>query len=133
MNPYHTAFATECFIVITFFGDGIFCITIAVMLFFLNRRYLSLLVLSSFLLSGAIAQLLKYIIVEARPAVYLKDTTYNYFIDSITLHNYHGFPSGHTASAFALSTVIVLTGKMKANGLWLLLPAVMVGYSRISH
>ena len=49
-------------------------------------------VISSYALSGIIAQVLKYYIVEARPAVFLKDSSYKYFIENVTLHNFHAFP-----------------------------------------
>jgi membrane-associated phospholipid phosphatase len=97
----------------------------------LNKRYLSVLVISSYLLSGIIVQILKYFIVEARPAVYLKDSTYQYFIENVTLHNYHAFPSGHTASAFAMATVFAVTKNNTWLSMLLLILAAMVGYSRI--
>jgi membrane-associated phospholipid phosphatase len=131
LNPYHNDLITNFFIVLTFFGDGLFCAAVGLILFFFNQRYLSVLVLSSYLLSGLIVQLLKYFIVEARPAVYLKETNYRYFIDEVTLHNYHAFPSGHTASVFALATVLAIVLKIRSGGLWLLLIASAVGYSRI--
>jgi membrane-associated phospholipid phosphatase len=112
-------------------GDGLFCVAVGLILFAINKRYLSVLVISSFLLSGLIAQVLKYFIIEARPAVYLKDSTYQYFIDNVTLHNYHAFPSGHSASAFALATVIAVTINNKWISLLLLILATLVGYSRI--
>ncbi|MEP6615657.1 MAG: phosphatase PAP2 family protein [Ginsengibacter sp.] len=131
LNTYHSPAATNIFIFFTWLGDGLFCIMVAIALFFLNRRYLSLLVLTSYLLSGLISQLLKYFIIEARPAVFLKESSYKYFIDAVTLHNYHGFPSGHTASAFALATVLAVVISNTIAGLMLLMLAVAVGYSRI--
>ena len=70
-------------------------------------------VLSSYTVSGIIAQVLKYYILEARPAVFLKDTAYKYFIENVTLHNLHAFPSGHTASAFAMAAVLSFDAKNK--------------------
>ena len=131
LNPYHNDLITKFFIVLTLFGDGLFCIAVGLILFFFNQRYLSILVLSSYLLSGLIAQVLKYFIIEARPAIYLHDSNYKYFINAVTLHNYHGFPSGHTASIFALVTILTLVLKLKSAGLLLLFIAVLVGYSRI--
>lgn len=131
LNPFHNAAATSFFIFFTWLGDGIFCVLTGIALFFFNRRYLSVLVIGSFLLSGLIAQVLKYIVIEARPAVFLKDSSYKYFIDAVTLHNFHAFPSGHTASAFALATVLAVTLNNKSLGIIFLLTAILVGYSRI--
>ena len=131
LNPYHNDAATAFFIFFTFLGDGLFCVAVGIALFFFNRRYLSVLVISSFLLSGLIVQVLKYFIIEARPAVFLKEGTYKYFIDEVTLHNFHTFPSGHTASAFALATVLAVVLSNRPGGIIFLLIAILVGYSRI--
>lgn len=131
LNPYHNTAATSFFIFFTWLGDGLFCVLTGIALFFFNRRYLSVLVISSYLLSGLIAQVLKYFIIEARPAVFLKDSNYKYFIDAVTLHNFHAFPSGHTASAFALATVLAVALNNRSWGIIFLITAILVGYSRI--
>ena len=131
LNSYHNNFLTTFFIYFTFLGDGLLSVAFALILFAFNQRYLSIVVLCSYLLSGIIAQILKYFVIEARPAVFLQDSNYHYFIDTVTLHNYHGFPSGHSASAFALCTILSLSLKLRWEGLLLLFLACMVGYSRI--
>ncbi len=131
MNPYHSEFFNQIFIWTTILGDGIFVIALAIILFFLRRRFLSLMILSSYLLSGIIAQVLKYFIIEARPALYLEKTNYPHFIDEVTLHNFHSFPSGHTASAFALAAVLSFAVKDEKYSILFLLIATLVGYSRI--
>jgi membrane-associated phospholipid phosphatase len=131
MNPLHSDFLDMVFIPFTYFGDGFFIITLGVVLFFLKRRMLSLMILSSYLISGILAQILKYFIVEARPAFYLEKTNYPHFIDGVTLHNFHSFPSGHTASAFALAAVLSFAMKNKNYSVLFLLWAVLVGYSRM--
>jgi membrane-associated phospholipid phosphatase len=131
LNIYHTDFLTAIFTRFTYFGDGLFCVTIGVLLFAFNKRFVSLMVLSSYAISGIIAQVLKYFIIEPRPAVYLKDSSYQYFIDDVTLHNLHAFPSGHTASAFALAAVLSFAAKNKTYSVLYLVAAILVGYSRI--
>lgn len=131
MNPLHSGFLDQIFIYTTYLGDGIFIIAVAVILFFSKRKFLSLMILSSYLLSGIIAQILKFFIVEARPAFYLEKMNYPYFIDEVTLHNYHSFPSGHTASIFALAAVLAFFIKNKTYSIIFLIVAALVGYSRI--
>jgi membrane-associated phospholipid phosphatase len=132
LNPYHTNSLDWLFIFLTYLGDGIFPIALGLLLFFFRkRRYLSLMVISSYLLSGLIAQVLKYFILEARPAVFLEKIKYDYFMTDVTLHNYHSFPSGHTASAFALAAVLSFSVKNKNYSLLFLAGAILVGYSRI--
>ncbi len=131
LNGYHTNFLTTIFIRFTYLGDGFFCIGIGLLLLIFKQKYLGFLVLSSYALSGIIAQVLKYFIIEARPAIFLKSSTYQYFINDVTLHNFHAFPSGHSASAFALAAVLSFSAKNKNNSLLFLLVAILVGYSRI--
>ncbi len=131
MNPWHPHPLNYFFIPFTYLGDGIFIIALSLILFFCKKRFLSLMIFSSYVLSGIIAQVLKYFIIEARPAVYLQKTNYPYFIDDVTLHNFHSFPSGHTASAFALAAVLSFSVKNKNHSMIFLIMAALVGYSRM--
>ena len=131
LNPYHSPVADFIFIYLTYLGDGFFCVAIALLLFLFKKRYAGLMVFSSYTLSGIIAQVLKSYILEARPALFLKDSGYKYFIEHVTLHNFHAFPSGHTASAFALAAVLAFAAKNKTWSILFLIGAMSVGYSRI--
>ena len=131
MNPLHHRALDFFFIFYTYLGDGWFIIAVAIILFFLKKRYLSLMIVSSFALSGIIAQVLKFFIDEARPAYYLAKTNYPYFIDGVTLHNLHSFPSGHTTSVFALAATLGFAVKNKNYSILFLLMAALAGYSRI--
>jgi membrane-associated phospholipid phosphatase len=130
-NFYHSSPLDYFFIYYTNAGDGFFCVAIALLLFIFKKKYLGLMVFASYAISGIIAQVLKYFILEARPAVYLKSTSYQYFIKNVTLHNFHAFPSGHTASAFAMAAVLSFEAKNKNYSILFLLLAALVGYSRI--
>lgn len=131
LNPYHTDFLNYFFIPYTYLGDGFFCVAVGLLLFIFKKRFLSLMVISSYAISGIIAQVLKNLIIEARPAVYLKGTSYHYFIADVTLHNYQSFPSGHSVSAFALAGVLSFAVKNKKYSMLFLAAAILVGYSRI--
>ena len=131
LNPWHSSLLDQIFIPVTYFGDGLFVIALATILFILKRKFLSLMILSSYFLSGIFAQILKYFIIEPRPAFYLEHTNYPYFIDGVTLHNFHSFPSGHTASAFALAAILSFSIEKKSYSFLFLLMAALVGYSRM--
>lgn len=131
LNPYHTTLLNSLFIGITWLGDGIFVIAVAIILFFFKKKFLSGMVLGSYFLSGIIAQVLKYFVTEARPAYFLSNAVYPHFIEGVTLHNYHSFPSGHTASAFALAAVLSFFTANKNYSFIFLIVAASVGYSRI--
>jgi membrane-associated phospholipid phosphatase len=131
LNPYHNNFFTYFFIWFTYLGDGFFCVAIAILLFVFKQRFLGLMVFASYAISGIIAQVLKYFILEARPAVYLQKSAYQYFIDDVTLHNYHSFPSGHSTTAFAMAAILSFSVKNKNYSILFLISAILVGYSRI--
>lgn len=131
LNPYHSPFLNFVFEGVTLLGDGIFSVLFCIVLLFIKKRYLSFIVFLSFATSGIAAQVLKDFISEARPALFLKSTEYPYFIDNVTLHNFHSFPSGHSTSAFALVTIIAFAVKDKKYAIPLLALASLVAYSRI--
>jgi len=131
LNPYHTIFLDYIFQGLTLLGDGFFSIAFCVVLLFVRKKYVSLLVFMSFASSGIAAQVLKYFITEARPAVFLEHSNYPYFIENVTLHNYHSFPSGHTATIFALISIVAFVSKNKLSAIPLLIIGALVGYSRM--
>ncbi|MEO9004088.1 MAG: phosphatase PAP2 family protein [Ginsengibacter sp.] len=131
MNPLHLRALDYFFIPYTYLGDGLFVIALAIILFFSKKRYLALMIISSYALSGIIAQVLKFFIEEPRPAFYLAKTNYSNFIEGVTLHNLHSFPSGHTTSAFSLAATLGFAVKNKNYSILFLLLAALVGYSRI--
>jgi membrane-associated phospholipid phosphatase len=131
LNPYHSKFLNVFFITTTIMGDGIFSVVIAILLFLFKKRFLALMVFSSFAISGILTQLIKMFISEARPALFLAKDNYPYFIENVTLHNFHSFPSGHSTSAFALASILCFAVKNKKWSVVFLLAAALVGYSRI--
>lgn len=131
LNPYHTPFLDYVFMGLTILGDGIFSVVLAIILFFLKKRFVSLMVFTTFALSGIFAQILKMFISEARPGLFLAKTNYPYFIENVTLHNFHSFPSGHSTSVFALVAILSFSLENKKYSLLLLTVAALVGYSRI--
>ncbi|MEO8822643.1 MAG: phosphatase PAP2 family protein [Ginsengibacter sp.] len=131
LNPYHTRFLDFVFEGITLLGDGIFTIVFCLALLLVKKKFLSFIVFISYATSGIVAQVLKALISEARPALFLEKTNYPYFIDNVTLHNFHSFPSGHSTSIFALVSIIAFASKDKKYAIPLLLLGALVGYSRI--
>jgi membrane-associated phospholipid phosphatase len=130
-NAYHSKALDYFFIVYTNVGDGLFSIGIVVILLFYKRFLIAIEIIVAFLLSGALVQLLKYFFPMARPSVFLANAHYNHFIENVTLTGHASFPSGHSASAFALATILSLSDKNKNRGYLYLFLAALVGYSRI--
>jgi membrane-associated phospholipid phosphatase len=131
LNYYHTPFLDFTFEGITLLGDGFFSVAFCLVLFLVKKRYLSFIIFISFATSGIAAQVLKAFISEARPALLLEKSGYPYFIENVTLHNFHSFPSGHSATIFALVSIIAFANRDKKYAIPLLLLGALVGYSRM--
>ena len=131
MNPMHHRPLDYFFIAVSYLGDGIFIIALALLLFFLKKRSLSLMIVLSYALSGIFVQLIKYFYHSARPGKLLEGMDYHNFVEGVTLHSFNSFPSGHTTSAFALAAVLTFAVKNKNYSILFLLMAALVGYSRI--
>ena len=131
LNPWHYKPLDYIFRGFTFLGDGLFIIVLVVLLFIFKKRFLSVMIIAGYVLSGIPVQIIKSYFDAPRPAVFLKGINYSHFVEGVTLHNYNSFPSGHTASAFALAVILAISLKNKWTGIIVLFLAALVGYSRI--
>ncbi len=132
LNNYHPFYLNVFFINYTFMGDGIFALClIAFTIFYLNKKKAGYAMLCCFLTSGLVVQVIKNLVYSPRPKLFFEAGQYLHFIKNVTLSGSSSFPSGHTATAFAMATVLVLLIKNKKLQLPILMAAVLVGYSRI--
>src|SRR5882757_1716114 len=131
LNPYHQTTLDTFFIYLTFLGDGLFSITIFLILLFLRRYSQACQLMVAFLVSALLAQVLKNLFSMPRPKEFFAPGQYAYFIDGVTHTGFSSFPSGHSTSVFALATLLALFEKNKKWNILYLLGAVAVGYSRI--
>lgn len=132
LNSYHPFWLNVFFINYTFIGDGIFALCIiAAWFFYFRKKQQALALLYAFLLSGLVVQLIKNLVDSPRPKLFFEQGQYMFFLDGVSLSNNSSFPSGHTATAFAIATVLILFMKNKNWQLPVLLAAALAGYSRI--
>jgi membrane-associated phospholipid phosphatase len=131
LSSYHTGVLDNFFIVYTNAGDGLFSVAVGVLLLLLRRFNMALQVLTAYAISGLLAQLLKNLIYSPRPKEFFKFKQHIYLIDGVTGTGSSSFPSGHTASIFALVTMLAFFTKNKKRCWLYLVPAILVGYSRI--
>jgi membrane-associated phospholipid phosphatase len=131
LNTYHPFWLNVFFVNYTFMGDGIFALCLVGLLFYFKKKQYAFAILHSFFISGIVVQLIKNSIGSPRPKLFFEAGQYLYFIDGISLANNSSFPSGHTATAFGIATVLVLVLKNKSWQPHILIAAVLVGYSRI--
>ena len=135
MNSLHTTGLTIFFQNITFCGDGLFTLIVftIIILAFKKHRKLAVLLLISFLISGIFSQIIKHLISSPRPSVYFQSHHYSFILDTFSncRVGFRSFPSGHTASAFAMATIITDYFRRKHIWAFALLSAIIIGYSRI--
>lgn len=132
LNTYHPYWLNVLFINYTFMGDGIFALClIALYLFYFKKRKEGMALLYAFLLSGIVVQVIKNLTSSPRPRLFFEPGRYLHFIDNVSLANNSSFPSGHTATAFAIATVLIIMMKNKKWQLPVVMAAALVGYSRI--
>ena len=133
LNSFHNYWLDLFFINFTIAGSGFISVAAAVLLFLLKKRKQALTLLVAYITSGLFAQLLKNLFNQPRPNLYFNQLHihYNHFVDGVTLYNNNSFPSGHTASAFAMATVFALFYRQKSISLLAVFLAALAGYSRI--
>lgn len=92
---------------LTHAGDGLFACLI-VLAFLFIRIKTGLLLLLSFISTAVVVQLLKHTLFDSmkRPIVFFQNDPSFRTIEAFTYHTSNSFPSGHSASIFALCTVI---------------------------
>ncbi|MFD2584579.1 phosphatase PAP2 family protein [Pedobacter vanadiisoli] len=132
-NRFHTRWLDIFFKYITNLGDGLISILVAIILLTIRKKKKALTVALAYIYSGVLVQVAKRIFHMPRPKYFFEQTLfqYNHFVEGVNVHGQNSFPSGHTASAFALATVVVLVFKKKEISFYCLFFAFLIGYSRI--
>ncbi|WP_184542577.1 phosphatase PAP2 family protein [Mucilaginibacter sp. FT3.2] len=132
VNGWNSPWADYIEPYMTDLGDGIAAVVLSlIFLLFSYRKFL--LLASSYILTGLVAQAIKYVIDFPRPSIYFKaqwaqvHTVKGVYI----LSSFNSFPSGHTTSAFSAAVVLAYLSAKKGWGVPALLLAILIGYSRM--
>lgn len=132
LNAHHKPWLDNFFIGYTYLGDGLIAVLVSLFLFFVfKKKKLGVTLLLAYAFTGIVAQIIKPIIESPRPQSYFAPEWLPFFIKDIIHIGNTSFPSGHTVTAFAMATVIVLFTNNKWRHLLLLLLSVLVGFSRV--
>jgi membrane-associated phospholipid phosphatase len=135
LNSYHTQNLKIFFQNITFLGDGMFTFLVSsvILVFFKKHRKLALLLVLAYLISGLFSQIFKTIITSPRPSVYFASHKYKFYLDTFVNSRvgFRSFPSGHSASAFAMATIFSTYFTRKRITVFSLGFGILIGYSRI--
>ncbi|MCF8319082.1 MAG: phosphatase PAP2 family protein [Sphingobacteriaceae bacterium] len=132
LNSFHTPSLDYFFILFTNLGDGKFALALCILALVLYKKKIyALSLLYAFIVSGIVAQILKRLVDTPRPKLYFNHGEFTQFIDGIEIATQHSFPSGHTATAFAMATAIIMLMKSRKWQIQILAVATLVGFSRI--
>jgi len=132
VNERHTTTADLFFRYFTEVGSW-FAITGAFFAFLFVRYRYSLLIGVAGLLSGSITFFGKRVLFPdyPRPSIYFGNDTALNFVEGVSIRSYHSFPSGHTATAFALTFMLALIVNRPIFTILMMITASLVGLSRI--
>ncbi len=132
LNGYHTKVGDIFFKYWTFLGDGI--IFVLLILFFLFRNYFFALltVLSTLIQTIFIQGLKRYVFYDTvRPKLFFENFNSFHMVEGVEIHGFNAFPSGHTATAFAIAIILSLYIKNKRWSSVFIVGAILVGVSRV--
>lgn len=119
---------------ITLLGDGILVLFVCCILLFYQYK-ISVTQAIAYALSGTITQIFKHLIFSdsPRPILYFKNHPEYILrlVEGVEPACHNSFPSGHTASAFAMFMLFAFMVKNRPLKIFLLLAALLVGYSRV--
>lgn len=133
LSTCHNGVADAIMKVFTFFGDGLFMVIVGVIMLLKSYRR-GLIILSSFLVSSLLVQILKrYVFIGyKRPVSWFHEQGIElYRISGIEYHSIYSFPSGHTTTAFALFFLLAFFVKSNLLKFAFLVMAIITAYSRI--
>lgn len=131
MNEYHSYLFDFFFKYITYLGDGALFGILIVVFFFLKKR-MSYVFLTGALLTLVFTHLFKKIVFKGvpRPVKFIGEESL-YLVEGVKIAMVNSFPSGHTTTAFAIFTILILFhSKSALQYLWILL-AILAGLSRV--
>ncbi len=135
VNRHHCTFGDYFFQYITHLGHGLMYLPfIIIAILFFSYRDAIMLICNGIHLAIVINTAKRLIFPDAlRPKAFFQDISDQlYFIDGLKINLFHSFPSGHTATAFSLATMLMLLySKNRRIDLLLFILALLAGFSRI--
>lgn len=118
----------------THLGDGLMFALIFIG-FLLYRYYFAILTAFLLIIQALIVQVMKRVVFASspRPKAFFQgvEGITLQFVESVKVHSSNSFPSGHTATAFAIATFLTVYFKKPALTITFFLCAALVGFSRV--
>ncbi len=136
INRLHHPLPDQLFRYWTYLGDGTVMLLPVLLAFVFYSYRKGLFLLFAYLLAGLGSQFMKRIVWpdELRPVSFFELNVPDYhlhLVEGVKMHHLHSFPSGHTATAFALFLALALLTEKAWLRYFLILLATGVGLSRV--
>lgn len=132
LSDKHPFFLNVFFVNYTFMGSSLFALALILILVFYFKKYrLAGSLFISVFLAVLFVQIIKNLIHGGAISWYIERGQYLFFEDESGLGNYYSFPSGYTATGFAIASIIAAHHN-NAMKVWLMyVGAGILGFSRI--
>ncbi|MCU0419777.1 MAG: phosphatase PAP2 family protein [Cyclobacteriaceae bacterium] len=131
LNGLHHPWLDTVMKIVTWWGEGLFLIPLLIASPFFSWRATAL-VAGSWLGHGLVCVVVKRLLFPgmSRPIAVL-DASLLHVAEGVKVHAHYSFPSGHTATAFCIATVVILLARRQWIGVTLTWLALGVALSRI--
>jgi membrane-associated phospholipid phosphatase len=132
VNAHNSPFLDDFFRFFTNVGDGLAAILISLAFILFNARK-GIILLTGYLLSGLIIQLLKIFVFPdvLRPVALIGQSYPLHLVAGVKILTEHSFPSGHAGTAFALFFCLAAFTDNKGLQFLALLTSVAIAFSRM--
>lgn len=132
INSHYNSFFDTLFFYITELGNTWTFIVLIILMLFFKIRY-SIIFVYALLINTIFVQGMKHLVYpEAlRPIKYFEGNYLPHYLEATDIHAYNSFPSGHTATAFAIAVLLAYVFRHTGFHFLIFLLAFLVGYSRV--
>lgn len=117
----------------THVGDGLFAVSLGVLVFIFNRKK-GIYILIAYALAGVTSSLIKYFFNYVRPfhyfVYYRKHYTLN-LVDGVEMLGERSFPSGHSTAAFVVFSALAFSTENKMTKMLFFIIALNAAFSRM--
>lgn len=132
INSLHSTFFNHFFVWVTKLAElpGLIFVLLVTLYISYGKGLITLL---NILATAGLVQFLKHVVFDSqvRPAEFFKNTHDLLFVPGVQMAYHNSFPSGHTATAFAMFFTLSLFSKNKWMGSLFFVLALLVGISRV--
>lgn len=132
LNAMYNPFTNAFFKYFTHLGDGLVFIPLILFFFFVNKKFALYTAATGVMLAVLVNFFKRAIFLGApRPKKFFEGAEVLQYVEGVSIHSMHAFPSGHTATAAAVALIIALHYKDKKITWIALAIALLIGISRM--